>query len=200
MYELIPAKHMIADLGPYPSFISGFFRDMLSDSISSSDIDHPLPVYEKSADFELMLSIITGHAQEVLSRVKTWSQAKALYDLAMKYQLDGHLPWFSWTCRKNASQYPWEGIILATNQSSMDTDLIRTAITDGFKEQGFDGLYNPAYFASIRTGIGGGKCWTTFQTCNTTIAFGIKLGLSGLMAYNLTFGTIMNTFGVISPG
>jgi hypothetical protein len=113
-------------------FYSGFFRDMLDDSISSFSNDNPLPMYENSVDLEIVLTTITGRAQHILHQIKTWSQAKTLHDIADKYQLDAHRPWFSQICRRNAVQEPWEAIFLATNQSPMDTDLIHTALADGF--------------------------------------------------------------------
>lgn len=79
---------------------------MLRNSVSSSTGDDPLLVDENSVDFEIILSIMTGHAQDVLPRVNTWNQAKTLYEIADKYQLDAHRPWFSLICRNNASREP----------------------------------------------------------------------------------------------
>lgn len=173
---------------------------MLGDSISSSSMDNPLPVDDNSVEFEIMLHIITGRPQGVVSRVETWELARILYDLADKYQLDAHRPWFSQICRNHASQEPWEAIFLSTNHSPMDQLLVRSAITDGFKKHGIDGLFNPAYFKEIKYDPAGNKCWSTFRASNTTIAFGTRLGLSGLMAYNLTFGTIKNPSGMAQHG
>lgn len=163
---------------------------MLSDSIPSSSIGNPIPNAETSTDFEIVLSIITGHAQEVLSRVTTWSQARTLHGIADKYQLDAYRPWFSQNCRNNASEQPWEALFLATNHSPMDQDPIRTAITEGFKARGAKEICDPTYFTKIDTDPTGAVCWRTLRTPNTTAAFGLKLGFSGLLAYNLTIGAI----------
>jgi hypothetical protein len=111
--------------------LSAVFRAMLDSSLSS-DIDVAIPVDESSGDFEIILLIIHGRAPEVLPRVATWKQAEDLYAISVKYQLDGHRPWFSRICRDNAPQEPWEAIFLACNQSPVDTDLIEVAIADGF--------------------------------------------------------------------
>lgn len=173
-----------------PPHNSGFFPDMFSDSVPSSNMDNPLPIDDDSTDLKIMLLIITSKPREAISRVTTWKQAKTLYDMADKYQLDTHRPWFSIICRNNATQQPWEAIFLACNQSPMDTDLIHTAIADGFSQRSFEEICSTSYFAEIKKESSGTNCWSTLRTSNTTFAFGVKLGLFGLMAYNFTFRTI----------
>lgn len=77
----------------------------------------------------------------------------------------------------------------------MEKDLIRTAIAEGFKERGFQELCTATCFTRIKTDANGSVEWRTLRTANTTIEFGDRLGLPGLLAYNLTFGNIENGTG-----
>lgn len=74
-------------------------------------------------------------------------------------------------------------------------DLIRTAIEEGFKERGLEEICNLTYFTKIARDLEGKVNHRTLRTSNTTIAFGVKLGLYGLLAYNLTFGAIEDGSG-----
>lgn len=81
---------------------------MLNDSVASTTLGNPLPIDETSTDFEIMLLIMTGRAQETVSGATSWSQAQRLLDMSIKYQLDGHRHWFSDICQANAAEEPWE--------------------------------------------------------------------------------------------
>lgn len=175
-------------------------------SIPSITVANPLPIEEGSVDFEIMLLIITGHPQEVLGRVKTWSQAERLYRLVDKYQLEGHRPWFSELCRANADEQPWEALFLACNQGHADATIIRAAIAEGFFRGPTSVVCNKAYFECTSTRFNEGTSTRlnedaaasgmittkhrTLDSSNITIALGLKLGFKGLLAYNLTFASL----------
>jgi hypothetical protein len=155
---------------------------MLNDSMASTTLENPLPIDETSADFEIMLLVITGRTQEAVTRVSNWSQAQRLLDMSVKYQLDGHRHCFSLICRARASDDPWEAVFLACNQHPCDLDLLRDAILC-MEEQTTDLLFKPAYFLTIATSHGR-PCQSNFRTANIRIAFGLRLGVRGVLGYN----------------
>jgi hypothetical protein len=178
---------------------------MLSDSIASTSLMNPLPVDELSGDFEILLLIIVGHGEEALKRVDTWNQAKILYGLSNKYQVDSQRPWFSRICAQWAWEKPWDALFLACNATPMETDIIRSAISEGFAEAEADEIFDPAYFKEMKydsdsdfdsesdSDSHGGRCWSTIRIGNITTEFGLKLGHLGLLAYAHTFASIKNT-------
>jgi hypothetical protein len=164
---------------------------MLSDSVSSSSMDNPLPLDEDSVDLEVMFAIITGHAHDVMDRAKDWKHAERLYRLVGKYQLENHRPWFSQICREHAAEEPWQALFLACNTYPMDYDLIKSAIL-GFGIKSRDVIWSDLYFRKQNTGPNGTASWSIMQPGNVTILLGQKLGFRGLLAYNLTFDGITN--------
>lgn len=163
---------------------------MLIDSVPSSSLANPLPLAEDSVDLEIMFSIMTGRAQEVLGRPSNWKQAARLYRLVDKYQMDLLRPWFAQMCCAHATEEPWEALFLACNQSPMETHIIKTAITEGFEKHDAGELYNESYFKTFRTTTDGVHCWSTIRASNTTFLFGLKLGIRGFLAYTATFDRI----------
>jgi hypothetical protein len=170
---------------------------MLADSVASTSIDNPVPVDEDSKDFEILLLVIVGRGEEATKRVTTWNQAEKLYRMGDKYQIDGPRLWFSRICAKCAAEDPWEAIFLACNTSPMDTDIIKSAIAEGFSGN-LTKVCDSRYFKKMETTAAGTRCCSTFEVANVTTLFGFKLGLSGLLAYRLTFPG--NSLTTAAPG
>lgn len=172
------------------SYHSVVFRDMLSISDPSSSAQKPLPITEKSAEFESMLLIITGRPHDAIHRIDNWKQATQLYRMMEKYQLDGHQPWFSEICALWLHEDPIDALLLACNRPIIDTVLARRAIADGFGNTTAGRLWELEYFrererapdaehASVRRQL--------LDPSNMTVRFGLDIGYKGLLAYNFTF-------------
>lgn len=167
---------------------------MLSFAISSTD-DRPLPIEEDSYNFITILLIITGRPQEATSRPENWPQAKQLYLMMQKYQLDIHQTWFSEMCSKFVDDSPLDALFLACNQPYIDTTLAKAAICDGMANSSPAQLFNAVYFVHEITHFSGYSMELAsnpfkldlLHPRNTTFQFGIHLGFKGLLAYNATF-------------
>jgi hypothetical protein len=171
---------------------------MLSSSLSSSNEDHPLPIDEDSNNFITVLLIVTGHPQEAILRPENWPQAKKLYLVMQKYQLDIHQTWFSEMCSRFVVEQPLDALFLACNQPYIDTTLAKAAISDGLANSSPAQLFNRDYFVHEITQLSGYPLDSTsnpfkldlLNTRNTTIKFGIRLGFKGSLAYNATFTNV----------
>ncbi|KAJ9101021.1 hypothetical protein QFC20_005305 [Naganishia adeliensis] len=168
---------------------------MLSESTPSSSAENPLPISEMSADFDILLLIITGRPQETINRHKNWAQATRLYRMMEKYQLDGHQPWFSDMCVAWLHEYPLAALFLACNRPTIDTTLARHAIADGLAKIDAANLHraNPAFFREECRSSGSDYRRWLFDPANTTVRFGLNLGYKGLLAYNYTFAGLAPT-------
>ncbi|KAJ9101022.1 hypothetical protein QFC20_005306 [Naganishia adeliensis] len=178
-----------------------FFRDMLTSSTPSSSQENPLPIDEDSNVFITVLLIVTGHAQEAIAGPDDWTQAKKLYLIMQKYQLDIHQAWFSEMCSRRVIEKPLEALFLACNQPYIDTTLARAAICDGMANSSPAKLFDKSYFVHETSQYSGYPMDSPsnpfkldlLNTRNTTIKFGIKLGFKGLLAYNATFTTVSSS-------
>lgn len=108
--------------------------------------------------------------------------------MANKYQID--ILWFSRICTRCAPENPWDALFLACNVSPMDTDIIREAISEGFRKVGVATLCDPRYFEKMNNTADNRRCWSIMDIGNITTHFGLKLGLLGLLAYRRTFAGI----------
>jgi hypothetical protein len=141
---------------------------MLTDSVASTSLDNPLPVDEDSKDFEILLLITVGRGEEAFKRVTTWKQAEKLYRMGDKYQIDAPRPWFSRLCAQCAPDKPWDALFLACNVSPIDAEIIRSAISEGFREIGIPALCDPRYFKEMRETDDGDRCSSTIRIDNIT--------------------------------
>lgn len=181
----LPLRSLLLVLG-----LSGFLREMLENSTASINDQEPLHLDENSQNFEILLAVIAGQAPEVLQRVIDWKHSVHLLQLADKYQLDGHRPWFSKMCRIRPSSDAWYPLLLACHQSPIDTDIIHTAISFWFPLHPLEAICNPDCFTKMEQTSDGSNSWSTLRPANISATFGLKLGLRGLLAYNFTFAGI----------
>jgi hypothetical protein len=93
-------------------------------------------------------------------------------------------------CAQHAAEKPWEALFLACNVTPMDTDIIRTAISEGFRKADIDEICDPLYFKKMKINSDNHRCWSTIKTSNVSTLLGLKLGLLGLLAYGHTFTNI----------
>lgn len=163
---------------------------MLSISNPSSSAQNPLPITEKSTEFESTLLIITGRPHDAIHRTENWKQAVQLYRMVEKYQLDGHQPWFSEICALRLHEEPLDALLLACNRPSIDTVLARRAIADGFGNATTSRLWDLEYFRDRERSSDSEHASARRQLLdpsNMTVRFGLDIGYKGLLAYNFTF-------------
>lgn len=165
---------------------------MLNNSIAPSSMASTLPVSEDYADFEIMLSIITGSHQDAIDRVRNWNQAERLYALIEKYQIESHRPWFSQMCSNHADGGPWTALLLGCNQSPLDTIIIRTAISQGFRNRKASILLVRSYFVKVTK-----HKHETLDSSNISMELGVRLGHIGLLAYKITFSGLEEKGNVV---
>lgn len=177
---------------------SGFFRDMLSDSKPSSSAKNPLPLAETSKDLDIILLIITGRIDELDYRHTSWIQAARLYQIARKYQIDSHRPWFTEICAFWLHENPLEGLILACNGPDMDLRLAQHAIESLWRADSNEVYHaNPHFFRSIsfRTppaivfpyATSSDAKRSLLDASNISLRFGVALGYKGSLAYHHAF-------------
>lgn len=168
---------------------------MLENSIACSGAADPIPVAETSHNFEIMLLIITGRPQSVLSRPPTsWESASRLYRLVDKYQVDGHQHWFSELCSKEAVKKPVQALIMACSRPSIDITLARYAIAEGFSTIAARDMFETRLFQDPKAEYEDhgrhGRVVQMLDASNMTLRFRIKLGFKGSMAYSHTFANL----------
>jgi hypothetical protein len=103
--------------------------------------------------------------------------------MSVKYQLDGHRHCFSLICRARATEAPWEAVFVACNQQPADLDLLRDAIL-GMEKLPPSVVFTKTHFYHIDM-PNGRPSPSTFRTANIKVAFGLKLGVRGILAYNI---------------
>jgi hypothetical protein len=74
---------------------SGFFRNMLLHSTSSSSLENPIELEEELEHLEAILTLISGHPCQAVWQCDNWDTARNLYRSVQKYELDRVLPWIS---------------------------------------------------------------------------------------------------------
>lgn len=84
-------------------------------------------------------------------RPKDWAQAKDLYLVIQKHQLDILHLWFSEICSVWAAEKPFEALILACNQPYIDTTLARSAICEEMANSTPNQLFDQRYFLTDPT-------------------------------------------------
>lgn len=163
---------------------SGPLSDMVKTCGALRMGDTPQAVFQSSADFEILLSIITGQGIDVVNRPANWDVARNLFSLMHFYKLNAYYPWFSQMCRSRATEQPWEAIFLACHQLPFDGDLITIAMAKGFEKQSF---CNTFYYSARFVTMAGVDSCASLDVVNIKPDLGLRLGLRGLLAYHSTF-------------
>ena len=180
---------------------SGFFRDMLSDSKPSTSAKDPLPLTENSEDWDIVLLVITGRMNELDYRHNSWTQAARLYQIARKYQLDSHRPWFTDICNFWLHESPIDALVLACNGPEIDLRMSQHAIESLWRVNPDDLYYgNPQFFrsASFRSPTAMLYPFATssdlkralLDASNVSLRFGIALGYKASLAYHQAFASL----------
>lgn len=170
---------------------SGFFRHMLMDSRFTSSLHNPINLEEQSSDVKTLLMIIAGSPCRVEKRCKSWRNAKRLYLLKQKYQLDRLQPWFSKLAGDWCKEAPFEALCLACNNPCYDENLARSAILWGLEERTAEDLFNAEYFVDdMASEPEESRKLSLLDPSNTHVKLGIDLGFKGTMAYCKAFSNL----------
>jgi hypothetical protein len=161
---------------------------MLSDSRFTTSIDNPIILEEESRQIKTVLMIIAAHPCSAMDRCDNWTEAKILYGMMQKYQLDRLQPWFSHLAGEWAFRAPFEALCLACNNPCFDENLARCAILNGLEERTPEQLFDPEYFTNDKaTEDANNRKLRLLDPFNTTVKFSLDLGFKGYVAYCKAF-------------
>jgi hypothetical protein len=164
---------------------------MLADSRFTSSIANPILLQERCWQIRTLLMVIAGHPCTAEERFYCWDEAKTLYLLMQKYQLDRLQPWVSKFAGRLAGHAPWEALCLACNNPCFDEDLARYAIFYGIQERTAEELFDPEYFVASQVDKSEDKQKRyLLHTSNTKSKLSIDLGLKGYFAFCKTFSDL----------